>query len=364
MTEREPDCSASAAVLRLAVAAVLLASLLLPASCDPSGSERGELRWIVPSSAGGGYDTLSRLIEPYYEKALGADIRIENVPGAATLVGAQALARAQADGRTVGVLNAPALLTMGMSSKENVPDLLEDFSILGRVMGSEQVLATAGGSPLRSIEDVLAEAEERPILCSLTEVGGTNFVSIATAERLLALELEYVSGYRSSAQVTLAALRGEVDLVCGTFSSRLDSIEQGDLRPVLQLTSAPISDHPSLEGVPLLGGSSGLAARRADQLGGDRDQAVALAQALERVCRMGRVVAAPGGLSAEAYDRLEGGLSRALSDPEFHRSAARIGYPVRPVRGEHTRADLRDAVSGARRLAPVVNAALERVRNR
>jgi tripartite-type tricarboxylate transporter receptor subunit TctC len=322
------------------------------------------VRWIVPSATGGGYDTLSRLIEPFYEEALGLDIRIENIPGAATLVGAQALARAEADGRTVGVLNAPALLTMGMTSKENVPDLLEDFSILARVMGSEQVLATAGGSPLRSIEDVLAEAERRPVLCGLTEVGGTNFVSIATTQRLLALDLEYVSGYQSSAQVTLAALRGEVDLVCGTFSSRLDSIEQGDLRPVLQLTSAPISDHSSLEGVPLLGGPTGLAARRAETLGRDADQAVALAQALERVCRMGRVVAAPGGLSSEAYDRLEGGLSRALSDLDFQRSAARIGYPVRPVRGDRARAELRNAVSGARRLAPVVNAALERVRNR
>jgi tripartite-type tricarboxylate transporter receptor subunit TctC len=352
--------------IRSACAAVALICLGSAAGCDqppestPLGSD--EVRWIVPAAPGGGYDTLSRLIEPFYEEALGVRITVENIAGAASILGANSLKRAEPDGRTVGLLNAPGLLTSALTGRTEAPDLTTDFAILGRVMVTEQILATATNSSFRSMDDVLAAARERPILYGMTEVGGTNFVGIAVTSLLLDIDIEYVSGFRSSQQVVLAAIRGEVDLIGGTFGSKFRSISEGDLRPVLQLAAERISQHPCLDGVPLLGGDSGLAVRRAAELGRSVEEADALAEAFERVCRTGRVVAAPRGLEPDVYEYLEEGLTRALTDPGFVRAAANMRYPVKATRGPNAYAELQAAVEAARRLVPAVTQAIEKVR--
>ncbi len=350
------------------VFAVSAAGLLLAARgpwaqrSRSSPGQRDRIRWIVPAATGGGFDTLSRLIEPYYEDALGAYLRIDNIAGAGTIIGSEALKRAEPDGRTIGILNAPGLLVTGLAGQMRTPDLQESYSILGRLMGSQQVLLAGADSTVRNVDDLLAHAGQAPLVCGVTEIGASNFVSMVVAAHLLDIEVEFISGYSSSPQLVLAAVRGEVDLVCGTFASRLDAIEEGDLRPILQLTTERIASHPSLDGVPVLGGPEGLAARRAAELGRDVSAAVELAEALDQVFRVGRIVAAPKGLEAETYDRMEEGLHRAASHEEFRQSAARIRFPVEAVRGPEARKQLQDAVTGARRIAPLVSEAIEKAR--
>ena len=72
--------------------------------------EGARVRWIVGWSPGGGFDTYSRLAEPFIEKALGAQIVIDNVRGAGGRVGALMLSRSRPDGRTLGILNGSAFL--------------------------------------------------------------------------------------------------------------------------------------------------------------------------------------------------------------------------------------------------------------
>ena len=56
--------------------------------------EGKKIRWIVPNAPGGGYDTYSRLIEPFFEKALMAEITIDNIVGAGGMVGAKTIKEA------------------------------------------------------------------------------------------------------------------------------------------------------------------------------------------------------------------------------------------------------------------------------
>ena len=50
------------------------------------------LRWIVPNAPGGGYDTETRLLEPFLERRIAVDIVIDNQPGAGGMIGARAIA--------------------------------------------------------------------------------------------------------------------------------------------------------------------------------------------------------------------------------------------------------------------------------
>lgn len=321
------------------------------------------MRWIVPFPTGGGYDIYSRMIEPYLSKKVGAEIVVQNIPGAGGIVAANTLTASAPDGLTIGILNAPGLLASSLTGEEGVPNSATDFTILGRIVRNRTVFFAGPKSKFQSFDDVLAEARKRPILFSISEIGSTNFTNIALVARLLGIEVEYISGFPGSRATLLAVLRDEVDLGSISFESVIDQIESDGVRPLLQCGKERFSPHPSLEGVPMLGGSEGLAARRALELGRDVEEAIKEAEAIERFIGAGIVVAAPPRLNAEAFECLEEKLHETLSDPAFLAAAAQARRSLDAARAAEAHAEIRAAVADAERFAPTVKQAIEKVRS-
>ena len=320
------------------------------------------IRWIVPFSPGGGYDTYSRMIEPFYESRIGADIVVDNAPGAAGLVGARTLQASLPNGLTLAILGASGLLVAALSRGVRAPNPARDFSILGRVMRNRQLWTTGSGSGFQTIEDVLTVASDRSILFGITEVGSANFVGIAVTSSLLGIEADFVAGFPGSRESSLAAIRGDVDLVSHTFDSVRDRIEAGQLRPLLQASTERISSHSSLNDVPLLGGDEGLAARRAAELGRDVQKAKADVESLSGVVGAGRLVAAPPGLEESLFRCLEENLYQALTDPAFEAAAARAGRSLDIARAAVARADIQVAEKEVERFIPIIREAIGKVR--
>jgi tripartite-type tricarboxylate transporter receptor subunit TctC len=320
------------------------------------------LRWIVPFSPGGGYDTYSRLVAPRLAEAIGAAISVENVSGAGGTIGSLRIQNARADGRTLGLINAPGMLTAALTETTQVPNPIEDFTILGRVVRSRTVWVVRAGSDLKQMDDIFRTAAQRPLLCASTEAGSTNFVGVAVTSAILGLPVDHLAGFPGTRQTTLALIRGEVDFVSHTFESALDRIESGDLRVILQISDKPISDHPSLQGVPLLGGGDGIAARRARLAGRPPESDIAKAKALESLVGAGRLVVAPAGLPADVFECLEEGLYATLTDPQFKRQAAKARRTLDVARAEEARAVLTDAASSAGAFAAILKQTIARMR--
>lgn len=191
------------------------------ALAQPAGCARlqgSSMRWIVPNAPGGGYDVYSRLLVPHLEQALGAEIRVDYVTGASGVRGSRVLRDAAPDGRTVGILNAPALMMASLSDSA-VPNPAEDFTILGRVARSQHVWATGASSGIRSMEDVFRTADSRGIVFAINTVNSLGFAGIAVTCSLLGVRADYVAGYPGVRHASLAAIRGEVDLVSSSFDS-------------------------------------------------------------------------------------------------------------------------------------------------
>ncbi len=320
-----------------------------------------KIRWIVPYSPGGAYDLYSRLIEPFYEKKIGAEIVVENITGAGSIIGSKVLKEAKADGLTLGILDAAGLLGAVLTQEPGVPNPIEDFTILGRVVRNQQVWATGANSPFRTFDDVLEEANKKAILLGITDVGGTSFVNIAISSFLLGIQPEFVTGFKGSRGSSLAAIRGEVDCVALTFESILDRIEAGDLRPLLQISEEPIASHPSL-GVPLLGGEQGLAVRRARELGRNVEEAKTDTKALVSLIGAGRLIAAPPGLEESLFRCLEQGLYATLTDSSFIVAAVTAKRSLEVARAEEVRMDLQTAIARAEKFIPIIQEALKKVR--
>ena len=253
--------------------------------------EDKRVRFIVPNSPGGGYDTYARLIAPYYAATIGATVVVENHEGAGGLIGGNAIKNAEPDGTTIGIINAPGLMMAYLTEETNAPNPAEDYTVLARVVKSEQAWLTGAQSKITNMSDLWETSSERPIVFGIRDVGSLSFLNTVIGSQLLEIPYRIVAGYPGSRESTMAAIRGEVDLVAHTFESILDRVESGDLRPLLQTSNRPISDMSKLEGVPVLGGSKGVAAKRAEALGRDPARAVEDANALAALIGAGRLLA-------------------------------------------------------------------------
>ncbi len=343
---------------------LLCVGTLLPVFSQPDCPqlEGKRIRWIVPYSAGGGYDVYSRLIKPFLEKETGAAIRIENLPGAGGILGAKTLKEAAPDGLTLGYLNVGGLLAASLTGLSEAPNPATDFTILGQVARPLRVLFTRGSSELNTMSDVLALGRRRPVVAAISEIGGTAFLNLYLTLRELEIPVELISGLAGSRQIALAVMRGEVDLADSAFESVLDLIEAGELKPLLQVSAEPISEHPSLQGVMWFAGEDGLAVRRARERGKDADQARLDAAAIIALVSSSRMVAGPPGMDPGLERCLADQVHRALTNPEFHAAAARARRSLTIASAEVARAQIKAAVERLDRFIPVIREHIRKVR--
>lgn len=338
------------------LASLLLLPCVLQAACP--GLEGESLRWVVPNRPGGGYDAYSRLLQPFLEREWGVRIRIENRPAAGGTVGASLVRDADADGRTLGLINASGLIAANAVRIGAAPDPARDFLILGSVVSNHVVLFSGRDSGIESVEDLLVIARERPIVAGVRDAGSSSFYAVPVAAELMGFEYELVTGYVGSSARALAAMRGEVDIVIGHYDSVEGQVEAGELRPLLRLT-AGISGAPE---VPLLAGPDGVASRLAAMTGRAPAEAAEEAAALAIIVGAGRLVVAPLGLPEPLAACLGDGLARVLAGPELAAAAARAELGIEPLDAETALAQVRLAEQAVVRFEGLVRAAVEQSR--
>ncbi len=356
------------------VSLVLVASVACaPADARDTSALRGPgcpavagqtVRWIVPFTPGGGYDVYSRLIEPHYERVIGAEIVVENRTGASGRVGARTVRDAEPDGLTLGLVNGTSLMIDGMLDPQLRLHPVEDFTPIGRIAVSDPVLMAARTSRYRTWEQILDRGDSEPLVFGQTGVGGTGWIWSLLASEVLELDVVQVSGYPGTRETSMALIRGEVDLSGFTFESMLDRTRSGDLVPILRISSAVDQRHPELREVPALVGPDGVAAARARELGRDPAPRVALAEAIDRVLSSGRLVLAPAGLDPEVAACLQAGLATVLADPGFLESARRAARSIHYGDPELLAAQLVEARADLERMGSLVQEHVAAARGR
>jgi len=326
-----------------------------------SGCLKGaRIRWIVGWTPGGGFDTYSRLAEPFLERALGVQIAIDNVPGAGGRVGALALSRARPDGRTLGILNGSSFL-WERNPEAGPIDLSRDFTLLARIAGRQQVILASAASGARTVDDLVALARRRAIIAGITAAESSNFASVAALSSLLGLATEYVSGYPGSREVILGLMRGDSDVTSVDIETFIQVPDLTRVHPLLQITPERSPD-PRISNVPHLAGPTGLISRRPELFAGDLDRARSLTTAIAAYLEFGRLIAGPGGMAAPLRDCLDQGIRTALSDAAFVSAAHRAGRSVDFVPGPELTRQLPALMAAVRPIAPIAAAAARRIR--
>jgi len=338
-----------------------MATVSARADTDPCQTLAGEtIRWIVPFGAGGGFDLYSRILDPFLEARLGAEIVVVNVPGVGGLVGAKQLQQAKPDGRTLGLLHGTNLLISELFGDGDSPRVPEDFTLLGRIGRSADVWIVRDDSPLRTIEDLFAGGGGDRVIMAVPAVASKHWLTAVIASEILGFEADFVIGYKGTKDRVLGLLRGEFDLVGAGASSVLPQVDAGELRPLVMIGVSPVGLEPGFRDVPRLGGPDGLAARRARVLGHDPEVAQSRADALDGTMAAGRLVAAPPGMDPGLASCMEARLFEAMTDSEFTAAMAKAKRPIDPAKGTKAAESISEAKAEAVTFTSIVRDRLDK----
>jgi tripartite-type tricarboxylate transporter receptor subunit TctC len=120
------------------------------------------VRWVVPYAPGGNTDMIARVLGAKMTESMGQTVVVENRAGAATLIGAEYVARAPADGYTI-LLATSTTLAINPHLYRKLPyDPVADFAPLILIARIPMVLVVHPSLPVRTVADLVALAKARP----------------------------------------------------------------------------------------------------------------------------------------------------------------------------------------------------------
>ncbi len=216
------------------------------------------VRIVVPYVAGGATDVYARVVGRGLTEQLGQQFVIENRPGAATIIGAQAVAQAPKDGYTL-LFTVSATLSANPHMYKQLSYKTDDFAPVG-LMGTSHgwTIAVHPSVPAKSIKEFAAFAKQRPSQLVMGSLGpGTGpFLVGKTFERLAGLSFTEVS-YKGSAEAMRDLLAGQISVYCDGIAGALQQHKAGKLR-ILAITGPKRSPELPAVGTLLEAGYSDL----------------------------------------------------------------------------------------------------------
>ena len=230
--------------------------------------------------------------------------------------------------------------------------LLSDFTILGRITRNYWLLATGGNSQIEEYTE-LYRADLTPVL-GVTNLKTDMNVTMAVIGNLLQMDYNVVSGLKGTRGRVLATTRGDVDLLLGSAGSLYPYIESGELKSLLVVSDAPLTNFPLLESTPFLGGLQGVAADRARELGMDVSENVKIADSLENFASAGRIIVAPPNLPDDLKSCLQSTVYEALQSEKFSQEVGNTKMTLDIADGEESGIHIGNAVVGLDHFHPSV----------
>ena len=222
----------------------VIAVCLLLAAATPAAAQdwpSREVRFVVPSSPGGGTDTYARFIAQGLGDALKQQFLVDNRPGGGGNIGAEIAARAAPDGYTYLVSSSPALV-VNPSLFRNLPYNAErDFAPVARGVVSPLVITSHPSVPVTTLAGLIALAKREPGELSYGSpgVGSSSNLAVKMLEEAGKVRFLHVP-YKGASQASLGLLRGEVAFMVTDISTALAPLQS---RKVVPLAASHRSPH-------------------------------------------------------------------------------------------------------------------------
>ncbi len=199
---------------------------------------------VIPFGAGGGSDSLVRMMQPAIEENLGSDVIPLNVPGAGSVTGSRRVLDADADGYEV-LVNHTTLLTAIAGGKADFG--VDDFDLVASGATMPLVVVVPASSPHKTLGDLIAAAKDTstPTIAGVN-IGALNHFAMGMIEAADA-DQAYRYVQTGGGAATTSALLGEhIDVGVLAAPEARGIIDSGDVRALAALTAGRIPYLPDL----------------------------------------------------------------------------------------------------------------------
>lgn len=276
------------------------------------------IRIVLPYTAGGGGDALTRLLADKLKTILNEQVLVENRPGGGTLTGTEYVARSAPDGYTL--LLAFSSLTVNPVVFPNAKyDAVKDFTTISQVAIVPHLLTVTPSINVKSVPELVALAKQKPgsLNYASSGIGTSTHLEPEIFKKLTGTDIVHVP-YQGGAAGIMDTVAGRVQLIFGTIAGLIAHTQSKALIP-LAVTGPrrvdAIKDVPTFAEVGLTG--------------------------FDAVEWAG--LFAPAGVDPAIVEKLEKAVTAAMTDKEFRATIQKVGFePPAMSRQEFAKSLLND----------------------
>ncbi len=244
----------STKIVRQTAAALMLAAGALGGPLVGSGGAFAQstsdkpMLVVVPFSPGGGTDILARIVTPRIAEKLSTVGVVENKPGASGAIGAQYVARAAPDGKTL-MVGSISEIGINPSLYPKLPyDVGRDFVAVSPLAATPMMLVVNPASPIKTIKDLLEMARKDPGKINFGSAGVGSGAHMAAELFIYAtgIKLTHVP-YKGTGAAVADLVGAQKDMVMfTTLPSASAFIKSGQLRPIAMATAKRVASMPDV----------------------------------------------------------------------------------------------------------------------
>jgi tripartite-type tricarboxylate transporter receptor subunit TctC len=257
------------------------------------------VRIVVGFPAGGQVDIIARLIGQWLSERLGQQFFVDNRPGAASNIAAEAVARAPADGQTLLLASTTNAVNATLFDKLNF-DFIRDTAAVASINRIPIVLAVHPSFPAKTVSELIAYAQTNPgkINIATPPKGTSPFMAAELFKIVAGVDIALIP-YRGDAPALTDVLGGQVPAAFGGISAWIETIRAGKLRALAVASATRLEMLPE---VPTIGDT---------------------VPAYEASGWCG--IVAPKNTPTEVIDKLNSEINAGLADPKFGARLVGVG---------------------------------------
>ena len=202
---------------------------------------------VVPFSAGGSADILTRAVSKSLSDTWGRSVIVENRPGAASMIGAEYVANSEPDGYRL--LHATSSYPGAVATRIKLPfDPVAAFVPVAMIARAPFVLAVHPSVPAKTVKEFIAVAKKRPLTYSSSGAGGSNHFATEMLGQMAGFRMTHVP-YKGIAPAVVGLISGDVDCLLGSSPGVMAQVRAGKARAIAVTSAKPT---PLVPGIPAI----------------------------------------------------------------------------------------------------------------
>lgn len=232
---------------RIQVVVLAVAGAVAAVAASANEFPSRPIKLVVPYPAGGTLDIVGRNIAKMAEASLGEPIVADNVPGASGVIAHSQIARAPADGYTIGISGLSPLVLAPHQYKNLPYSPLKDLSYVACFGETPLVLNVATSLPVKTVQELVAYAKANPgkLNYGSAGIGNASYLAAALFARQAGIEISHVP-YKGNAPAMIDLVGGQIQILFDPPQTTLPQAAAGKVRPLAVTSSQRFPGLPTL----------------------------------------------------------------------------------------------------------------------